>query len=99
MIRISTFKLYIKDRVFLATKDFLFIITWLVLLLFIADAFGNEPRIRSYFVWVWEILGILYAWKIAENFQLQKPQENSSEPKLEDNKKTIKSSKNRFFEA
>lgn len=51
------------------------------------------------FIWVWYILGILYALKIIDNFRMQKPQVNNSTSKLENESKIIKQSKPRFFEA
>lgn len=92
-------KISVKGRVLLTTKDFLFIIAWIVLFLFIADAFAEDKRIASYFIWVWNILGVLYALKIVDNFQMQKTQVNNSDPKLEDERKIIKTPKTRFFEA
>lgn len=92
-------KISVKGRVLLTTKDFLFIIAWIVLFLFIADAFAEQARIASYFIWVWNILGVLYFLKIVDNFQMQKPQGNNSESRLEEENRIIKTPKTRFFEA
>lgn len=91
-------KISVKGRMLLTLKDFIFIITWLFFLLIIADAFAGQPRIASYFIWVWYILGVLYALKVADNFRMQKI-DRADKPILENGSKSIKATKPRFFEA
>lgn len=99
MIKISLIKVTLKGKVLLTFKDFIFLITWLVLLLFIADAFAGQARIAGYFLWVWEILGFIYVLKIVDNYNLQKKEEVKPESKIETHRETVKAPKTRFFEA
>ena len=99
MIRISLFKIYLKGRVLLTFKDLIFILTWLFFLVCIADAMNGQPRGMTILLTIWWIFGFIYAWKIVDNYNLQKKEGTESEVKLENQTKTVKSLKPKFFEA
>lgn len=89
-------KFFVKGKVLLTTKDFLFILASLVMLLFILDAFANETRIGSYFLYVLFFLDFIYALKIVENYKIQETKK--TEPNLDSNPK-IQIPVKKFFEA
>lgn len=98
-MKISLFKFTIKGKVLLTFKDLVFIITWLFMLLSIADAMNGQERGMRIFLGIWEVLGAIYALKIIDNYELQKKEATEPEVKLENQTKTVKSPKPRFFES
>ncbi|MDO8618310.1 MAG: hypothetical protein Q7R49_00010 [Candidatus Daviesbacteria bacterium] len=68
-------KISVKGRVLLSIKDLVFIITWLFMLICIADAMNGQPRGMTIFLTIWWIFGFIYAWKIVDNYNLQKNKE------------------------
>lgn len=104
-MKVSLCKVYIKGKVLLTFKDLVFIITWLFFLVCIADAMNGQPRGMTIFLGVWEILGIVYAFKIFDCYKAQKREtgqtnisenENRTEYRLMKEKKTTKP---QFFES
>lgn len=91
-------KISIKGKVFISTKDILFIIASFVMLLFILDAFANEPRIGTYFLYVLIFFDYIYFLKMIDNYELQKPKQVNQQSTSE-NQKTVKVNKPRYFEA
>ncbi|MBI2596767.1 hypothetical protein HYW41_01300 [Candidatus Daviesbacteria bacterium] len=97
-MKISLFKIYLKGKVLLTFKDLVFIITWLFMLVSIADAMHGQERGITIFLGIWEVLGFVYALKIAENYSLQKKEEEKLQTKIEQ-KEIVKKPNPQFFEA
>lgn len=94
-------KFLVKGRVLLATKDFIFIFASLVMLLFILDAFADQPRIGTYFLYVLVIFDFIYALKVVDNYNLQKTKEAEKEiiPESEEKTRKVIKIRSRYFEA
>lgn len=67
--------------------------------LFIADAFAEDRRIASYFIFVLTIMEILYVLKVIDNYNMQETKQTEQTSNLENGNETTKIAKQRFFEA